>query len=303
MSLSVSGTLAASNNTVYRLSTKRRSGGMNSTARVICISSGKGGVGKTHTTVNLGLALARLGKRVLLLDADLGLANINIMLGFKPVATLHEVLLGNARVEDVIYHHHAGFDVIPATSGVTEVTNLSEEERISLLGAFDGIASNYDYMIVDTAAGIGDNVLYFNAAAEQRIIVIDQEPTSITDAYALIKVLSTEWDVKEFNVIVNRAPVGSDGRSTFAKLAAASGKFLPVRLSFLGAISADEVVIQSIVKQTPTLELYPSTKASRDITRLAKRIEDGEGNRSPKGGMQFFFRQLLNSEHHGSEGR
>ncbi len=278
---------------VSHINVKRRSTGMSSTARVICISSGKGGVGKTHTTVNLGLALSRLGKRVLLLDADLGLANINIMLGFQPKATLHDVLTGKSSLEDVIVSHSSGFDVIPATSGVADVTNLSEEERIGLLGAFDGLAHQYDYMIVDTAAGIGSNVLYFNVAAEQRLVIIDQEPTSITDAYALIKVLSTNWDIKEFNIVVNRAPKGSDGRATFSKLAAASGKFLPVKLSFLGAITDDDSVVDSIIQQTPTLNLYPSTKASRDITRLAKRIASGEGARSPKGGMQFFFRSLL----------
>lgn len=290
----ISSAVKRNHNTQYApINLKRRSSGMNRTARVICISSGKGGVGKTHTTVNLGLALARLGKKVLLLDADLGLANINIMLGFQPTANLHDVLTGKAELEEVIVSHPSGFDVIPATSGVTEVTNLSEEERLSLLSSFDSIAHDYDYMIVDTAAGIGSNVLYFNVAAEQRLIIIDQEPTSITDAYALIKVLSTDWGVKEFNVVVNKTPQGTDGRATFAKLAAASGKFLPVRLSFLGAIAVDESVSDSIVQQTPTLDLYPSTKVSRDITRLAKQLADGEGIRSPKGGMQFFFRSLL----------
>ncbi|MCB0324539.1 MAG: MinD/ParA family protein [Bdellovibrionales bacterium] len=262
-------------------------------ARVLSVTSGKGGVGKTHTTVNLGLALVKLGKRVLLLDADIGLANINIMLGFKPASTLLEVVRGGLDIEDVIVHHASGLDIIPATSGVTDMTNLSEEERITLVGAFDNLANKYDFMLVDTGAGIGTNVLYFNEAAEQILVVVDPEPTSITDAYALIKVLSTQCAVKEFDIVVNRAPVGSDGREIFAKLAAATDRFLPVRLSFLGAIADDESVSQAVRRQTPFLELYPSTRASRDISRLAKKVAESPGSRTPKGGVQFFFRALL----------
>lgn len=265
-------------------------------ARVISVTSGKGGVGKTHTTVNVGLALAKLGKRVLLLDGDLGLANINIMLGFKPSLTLQAVLAGKARLAEIIVPHSLGFDVIPASSGVVEMTNLSEAERLALIESFDELATRYDYLLVDTAAGIGDNVLYFNDAAEQILVVIDPEPTSITDAYALIKVLSTKSGRREFDVVVNRAPAGSDGRPAFAQLAAATDRFLNVRLKFLGSISEDESVVQAVIKQTPFLQLYPNTKASRDVTRLAKKIADNEGSRVPKGGLQFFFRALLSAE-------
>jgi flagellar biosynthesis protein FlhG len=262
-------------------------------ARVICISSGKGGVGKTLTTVNLGLALTKQGHRVMLLDADLGLANINIMLGFKPVATLHDVLAGKSSLKDIIVSCAQGFDVIPAASGISEMTRLGEHERISLLEGFEDFALEYDFLIVDTAAGIGENVLYFNAAAQQRIVVVDPEPTSITDAYALIKVVSTKYNIKEFDVVVNQTPTGDDGRSTFAKLAAATDRFLPVRLRFLGSVAADSSVREAIIKQTPLLELYPGTKASRDILRLAKKIEEDDFRALPSGGIQFFFRSLL----------
>lgn len=265
-------------------------------ARVISVTSGKGGVGKTHTTVNLGLALAKLGKRVLLLDGDLGLANINVMLGFKPSLTLQAVLAGQAKLPEIIVPSPLGFDVIPASSGVVEMTNLTEEERLGLVESFDELANRYDYMLVDTAAGIGDNVLYFNDAAEQILVVITPEPTSITDAYALIKVLSTRSGRREFDVIVNRAPSGSDGRPSFAQLATATDRFLNVRLKFLGCISEDESVVQAVLKQSPFMHLFPNTKASRDVSRLAKKIADNEGSRVPKGGLQFFFRALLESE-------
>ena len=265
-------------------------------ARVISITSGKGGVGKTHTTVNLGLGLVKEGKRVLLLDADLGLANINIMLGFEPKATLHQVMKGESEIRDIIVSHDLGFDVIPASSGITSLTHLSEEERFSLVNAFDEFANDYDYVLIDTAAGIGSNVIYFNVAAETVLVVIDQEPTSITDAYALIKVLATEWGTKEFDVVVNRVPVGADGRAAFAKLATAAGKFLPVSLKYLGSIAEDESMIEAVMKQRPVMNLFPSTKASRDLTRLAKKIANSEGSRTPKGGLQFFFRSLLEQE-------
>ena len=262
-------------------------------ARVIAITSGKGGVGKTHTTVNLGMALASQGKRVLLLDADLGLANINIMLGFQPTATLQDVLQGQAAIRDIIVHYLPGLNVIPASSGIPGMTELSEEEKLALINGFDDFATEYDYLLIDTAAGIGDSVMYFNVAAEQVLVVVDPEPTSITDAYALIKVMYTHHSRKDFDIVVNRTPVGTDGRSIYAKLAGATGKFLPVSLNYLGSIAEDDSLSEAVIAQTPLLKLYPNAKASRDIVRLAKKIEANEGLRTPRGGMQFFFRSLL----------
>lgn len=268
----------------------------NQPARVIAITSGKGGVGKTHTTVNLGLALSRLGKRVLLLDADLGLANINVMLGFQPQATLKDVVAGKAKLAEVIVSHPLGFDVIPAASGIPELTNLSPEERLALTAAVEGLGVDYDYLLVDTAAGIGDNVMYFNVAAEEILVVVDQEPTSLTDAYALIKVLSSKYGVKQFNVLANRTPVGVDGRTTYAQLAATTDRFLHVSLKYIGAVTDDQAVRDAVRAQKPFIELYPSAKASLDIARVAKRLVESEGERTPRGGMQFFFKALLGTE-------
>lgn len=262
-------------------------------ARVMAITSGKGGVGKTHTTVNLGLALTKLGKKVLLLDADLGLANINVLLGFQPRANLSDVVSGKAKLSDIIVSHPLGFDIIPAASGIPELTNLSAEERLLLTNSVDELGTHYDYLLVDTAAGIGDNVLYFNVAAEEILVVIDQEPTTLTDAYALIKVLSTKYDVKQFNIVANRTPIGTDGRTTYAQLAATTGKFLNVSLKYLGQISDDQSVRDAVRAQKPFLELFPSSKAGMDITKLAKRIIETERERTPRGGMQFFFKALL----------
>ena len=265
-------------------------------AKVISITSGKGGVGKTHTSVNLGLALVKLGKRVLLLDGDLGLANINILLGFKPAKTLQDVITGEASLKEVIVKDSSGLDIIPATSGIPEMTLLSEEERMFLISAFDDFADAYDYVLVDTAAGIGDNVLYFNVAAESILVVIGPEPTSITDAYALIKVLATRSGRRAFDVLVNRTPTGSDGRTTFQQLAQASDRFLNVSLRYVGSIADDESVSQAVVKQRPFLQLFPSCKASLDITKLARKVAADETPRAPKGGLQFFFRALLDDQ-------
>lgn len=265
-------------------------------ARVLSITSGKGGVGKTHTSINLGIQLTRLGKRVLILDADLGLANVNVLLGFKPTKHIGEILSGNAALKDVLVHHESGIDIIPASSGVSELTNLSEEEQERLVNAFEEISSDYDYFIVDTAAGIGDNVLYFNTAAEDVIVVIDKEPTSITDAYAVIKVLSQQHDVKTFNVLVNRCPVGTDGKGIFAQLAAVTGKFLNVSLKFLGTVQEDTSVREATVQQRAYSELFPTSRASMDIGRVAKKLEDQAADRVPRGGMQFFFRSLVESQ-------
>ncbi len=262
-------------------------------ARVISITSGKGGVGKTNTTVNVGLSLVNLGKRVLLLDADLGLANINILLGFEPSATIHDVVAGKAKLEDVIVNYDYGLDIIPASSGIPELTNLSQNERLSFVELVDSLAADYDYVLVDTAAGIGDNVIYFNVASEDKIVVIDHEPTSITDAYAVIKVLSTHHNIREFYVIANKTPVGSDGRKTYAKLAAATDRFLNVNLKYLGSIAADELVSKSVIDQKACVELYPSSKAGLDFAKIAKKLIDTEGQRKPSGGLQFFFKELL----------
>ncbi|MBP9839261.1 MAG: MinD/ParA family protein [Proteobacteria bacterium] len=263
--------------------------------RVITITSGKGGVGKTHTTVNLGLALAKLGKKVLLLDGDLGLANINILMGFKPKKTLHQVVTGEASLQEVIVSTKQGIDIIPASCGIPELTNLSEEDRISLINAFDTLAEEYDYMLIDTAAGIGDNVLYFNIAAEDIIVVVGPEPTSITDAYALIKVLSQKCDRKEFNILINRCTPGSDGRNTFAQFSSICEHFLNVSLKFLGSIVDDESVSQAVLKQRPFLELYPSSRASQDVEKLARKLTIQQNRKAPQGGLQFFFKNLLDS--------
>jgi len=262
-------------------------------ARVLSITSGKGGVGKTHTSVNLSLTLTKQGKKVLLIDADMGLANVNILLGFETAATLGDVVAGKSSIDDVIVSHTLGFDIIPAASGVAELTRLSEDERQLLISSFQTFASTYDYIIIDTAAGIGGNVMYFNSAAEDVLVVVDPEPTSITDAYALIKVCSTDHGIQDFKVIANRVPAQKNGKDVYAQLAVATDKFLQVGLKYLGQVTRDDCVNQAVMEQRPYLDLYPGCEASLDIQKIASKLIKEEKSRSPKGGMHLFFEQML----------
>lgn len=264
-----------------------------SAPRVIAITSGKGGVGKTHTSVNLGLSLVQQGYKVLILDADLSLANVNVLLGFTPSANIQDILSGKAEAKDVIVNHETGIDILPASSGISDLTLLEQSEKMALVSALDELANEYDFLIVDTGAGIGSNVMYFNVAAEEIIVVIDPEPTTITDAYAAIKVLSTEHGRKHFSIIVNRLPKSKDGRKSYAKLAAATDKFLNVGMRYLGSIAEDEAVTEAVLAQTPYLELYPSSKASRDVVHIAKKIQSEKYGQSSSGGLQFFYQALL----------
>jgi flagellar biosynthesis protein FlhG len=293
MTISVFETKHINQQNSYKRDRQRMSQNKQQSTKVISITSGKGGVGKTTSSINLGIALSQLGHRVLILDADLGLANVNIMLGFKPQKTVEDVLNGTAEINEVIVSHPSGIDIIPSTSGVYEITHLSDDSKRLLLESFESIQHNYDYLLIDTSAGIGNNVLYFNIASERVLVVVDPEPTSITDAYALIKVLSSSDGVNSFDILITRAPVGDDGRTTFKKLSTATDRFLNVQMNLLGSIQEDHSASEAIMRQSPLLTLYPSTTASRDYMKVAKKIENLPRKAGPRGGLQFFFESLL----------
>lgn len=261
--------------------------------RVITLTSGKGGVGKTNITLNLGLALAELGKRILVLDADLGLANINVLMGLEPTATIEQFLAEKATAEKILVRYRENLHIIPASSGVQQLTHLEAEQCNRLAQCLEELGRGYDYLLVDTGAGIGDNVTFFCAAADDVIIVVNHEPTSITDAYALIKVLANVHHQKAFSILVNRVPAGGNGRDTYAKLAAVATRFLHVSLRFLGALPEDSWVSESVIKQQPYLVVAPSSKISIETCKFAEKLAVTEWNKSPKGGLQFFFQQVV----------
>ena len=269
--------------------------------RVISVTSGKGGVGKTHTVTNLGISLASLGYSVLVLDADLGLANVDVLLNLKPKGTLHDVLKGSLRLDDILLEGPGGISIIPAASGVEELHELRSEEKLLLLEEIERIAYRYDYLLIDTPAGIGSDVMYFNSAAAEVVCVINGEPTSLTDTYALIKVLSTTYGEKNFSVVVNNVADETEAAAAFKKLTRTVERFLKVKVRYLGWVPTDGTVRECVMQQQAISADFPSSKASLSIAAIARKVADQKPEVTVKGGMQFFFRQLLEMTSYGEE--
>ncbi len=261
---------------------------------VLSIGSGKGGVGKTNVVANLAVAFSRLGKRVMVLDADLGLANVDVLFGLAPKFTIQHVFNGEKELSDVVLTGPEGIQVLPASSGIPELTSLHPSEKLFLLGEMEQLNNSIDYLLIDTAAGISDNVLYFNMVAQQRIIVVTPEPTSITDAYALIKVLANRHDIKYFSILVNWAADEKEARKVYHQLTFVSDKFLGgLSLDFLGHIPRDEAVPRAVNKQKTVLQLFPGSEASKSLMNIAQNILDGGSNAYVDGNIKFFWRNLF----------
>ncbi len=241
-------------------------------ARVISITSGKGGVGKTSVVVNLATSLSRIGKRVLVVDADLGLANVDIFLGMVPKFNLMHVIFGEKDLVEVMVKAPGGFYILPASSGVEELTSLSSDQRDRLFSEFSQLDGNFDFILIDTAAGISKNVVHFNLAASETIVVMEPEPASFTDAYAVIKVLSVKYGVKDFRILVNNVFSEDEASDIFGKMKIVTEKFLDVRLSFLGFVLHDEKVQKALKLQKPVVEAFPHSKASRCFNDLARSL-------------------------------
>lgn len=267
--------------------------------RVISVTSGKGGVGKSTTVVNLAIALAEAGKRVLVLDADLGLANIHVLLGLRPAHTLADVFAGTMTLNNILLDGPAGIQIIPASSGVQEIISLSPERQLLLMEAIESIASSFDYLLIDTQAGISQEVMYFNSASSEVLCIINAEPTSLTDAYALIKVLSKNYGEKEVSILVNNVADVRIAQQTFTRLARAAERYLHVDLHYKGFIPSDNAVNEAVLDQRAVRQLYPSCSASRAYSKLAETIDRDFFGCRIKGGMQFFFKQLLEVQAHG----
>ncbi len=268
--------------------------------RVISVTSGKGGVGKTTTTVNLALSLAHRGKSVLVLDADLGLANIDVMLGVTPKYTLNDLFEGRKSLSEIIIDGPQGISIIPAASGIESICNLDSGRRVMLMEAIEEVASRYDYLFIDTAAGIGPDVMYFNSASAEIVCVVNGQPTSLTDAYALIKVLSQGYGEKNISILVNEVSNEREGETTFKRLNNAVERFLHVELKYLGSVPADSAAIEAVQNQKALVEIFPSSPASMAFAAIARRVDAEFIDLRVKGGMQFFFRQLLELSAHGS---
>jgi flagellar biosynthesis protein FlhG len=261
--------------------------------KVIAVASGKGGVGKTNITVNLGVALAASGKEVLLLDADLGLANIDVMLGLHPQYNLQHVLDGTKTLQDIIVNGPSGLKIIPAASGVQKMAELSPAEHAGMIQAFSELNQHIDVLLIDSAAGIADSVISFTRAAQEVIVVVCDEPASITDAYALIKLLSRQYKVDHFHIIANMARNVQEGRELFNKIAMVCERFLEVNLDFMGIVPFDDDLRRAVKKQRAVVEFIPRSKSATAFTHLAKKIEYWPVKKQPRGHMEFFVERLI----------
>lgn len=268
---------------------------MNSTyPLVFSVTSGKGGVGKTNISVNLALTLAARGKRVLLLDADLGLANVDVLLGLHPEKNIFHLFHEGASLRDILLPTGYGFSILPASSGVSEMLALNPGQKLELLDAMDELEDELDFLIVDTGAGINDSVLYFNVAAQERLVVLTPEPTSLTDAYALIKVLKTQHDVERFQVCVNMARDMKSAREMFVRLTDVCDHFLGgVSLDLAGVLPRDPGVHEAVVRQQPFCRCLPESPVCRGLEKMADTILHWEPAPSADGNIKFFWKKLL----------
>ncbi|MCV6615301.1 MAG: MinD/ParA family protein [Cellvibrionaceae bacterium] len=262
--------------------------------QVIAVTGGKGGVGKSNISVNLSIALAELKRRVVLLDADLGLANVDVLLGLKAPYNLADVLSGERRLAEIMVSGPSGVDIVPAASGVQQMATLGDQEHAALIRAFSDIADNLDVLVIDTAAGISDSVVSFVRAANEVLVVVCDEPSSITDAYALIKLMNTEYGTFRFRVVANMTRSNQEGAKLFTKLNAVCQRFLDVSLQYIGHIPFDENVRKAVQKQTPILEYSPRSKASQAIRTLAQKVDELPLPNNPRGHLEFFVEKLLN---------
>lgn len=268
----------------------------NKPVKVIAVAAGKGGVGKSNVSVNLAVSLAQMNKKVMLLDADLGLANVDIMLGLHTKYNLSHVAQGLCHLSDIILQGPAGVRVIPAASGTEFMTQLTSAEHAGIIDAFNELTDDLDYMIIDTAAGISDTVLSFTRSSQELIVVVCDEPTSLTDAYALIKVMSRRYEWTHFHILANMVRHIKDGRELFNKLFRVSEQFLDVHLNYLGAIPFDEHVHKAVKKQKPVVMAFPDTGASESLRELAAEVNSWPIKSSLSGNTSFFLERLVAGE-------
>ncbi len=265
----------------------------NKPVQVIAVTSGKGGVGKTTTSVNLAISMALDGRKVMLLDGDLGLANVDVMLGLQPTYNLSHVLDGVCSLEDTLLEGPAGIMVVPASSGKRNMAELSPAEHIGLVRAFSDLHRPLDTLIVDTAAGIADSVITFSQASQEVIVVVTNDPQSLTDAYALIKVLNRDHGIKRVHVLPNQTHNAAEAKEIFENLRRVSERFLDVTLSNMGTVPYDEWLKRSVRRQRSVVDAYPSAPSAQAYRTLAKRAAGWALPEGARGNLEFFVERLV----------
>lgn len=265
--------------------------------RVIAVTSGKGGVGKTNVVANAAVCLSRMGKRVVIIDADVGLANIDIIFNLRPEFNIRHVISLEKSLKDVMVQSVHGVKILPGGSGFSDLTQLSEGAKLNLLTEFEGLADQADIIFVDTGAGISSNVLYFNSACDECVVIATNEPTSITDAYAMMKVMSRDYGTRYFKLIVNMVESSAEAKKVYASLSNALDKFLKnVVLEYVGHIPFDRQLQQSVQKRGLVVDHFPESSSAQAICEIAAIL----GNRPLKnvstGNLTFFMNRVFHPE-------
>jgi flagellar biosynthesis protein FlhG len=265
-------------------------------ANVIAVTSGKGGVGKTNVAANLAVSLAGDGSKVMLLDADLGLANVDVLLGLQPRFNLSHVVSGECDLDSVILQGPNRLRIVPASSGSLSMLDLPRASQAAIIHAFSGLADQPDVLLVDTAAGISESVARFVQAAQQVVVVVCDEPASLTDAYALIKVFSRHYGIQRFQVVTNQTRDAWEGRMLFAKLRKVADSYLDVVLRHLGNVPQDPWLRRAVQEQRAVVDAYPGSASGQAFAEIAALLRQLAVPRQASGGVQFFLERLLAAE-------
>ncbi len=263
--------------------------------RVVAITSGKGGVGKTNIVANLGFTLSQLGKKVIILDADLGLGNLDVLLGVAPKHNISHVIRGEKTIAEILENGPGGMKILPAASGVQELTQLTHDQKMQFFTDLDRLIDEMDVLLIDTAAGISSNVMDFNVMAHEIIVVVSPEPTSITDAYALMKVLSLKYSEKSCKLLVNMAASPKEAQDVYRQLELVTERFLDIHIDYLGYVMRDDKLARGVKHQRLVSDLYPESRASRCFTDLARRMARLAPPSRPKGNTNLFWHHLVRS--------
>ena len=261
--------------------------------QTIAITGGKGGIGKTNVSVNLAIELSRMGRRVVLLDADLGLANVDILLGLRATHTIEDLLEGRCSINELLLEGPEGMRVIPASSGTQELVQLTSLQHAGIIHAFSELEEQFDYLIVDTAAGISDTVMSFVRAASEVLLVVCNEPTSITDAYAMLKLMNSRYQLDRFHIVANMVKSPQEGQELFHKLLNVTDRFMDIALSFDGMVPRDQHVLKAVRRQKALCDAYPESPAALGIRRLANNIDRWPVPTNLRGHTEFFVDKLV----------
>ncbi len=268
-------------------------GSRKSQTRVISITSGKGGVGKSNIVANVGFVLSRLGKRVLIIDADLGLGNLDVLLGLTPRYNLSHAVLGSKTISEIALEGPGKMRIIPASSGVQELAHLTDDQKTRFLDSLDAVMNDVDFLLIDTGAGISSNVMYFNSSAREILVVVTPEPTSITDAYALMKVLSMNYSQKRFRLVVNFAKNAREAEGVYQQIKLVADRFLDITIEYVGFVLMDERVREGVRRQKIVSEMRPEAAASKCFVLLAKKLLDVPPWDFPEKEPRLYWRDLF----------